>query len=379
MDEERKYCVYMHTNKENDKKYVGITCQKPETRWHYGKGYAPNKKQKQQNTVFYNAILKYGWDNFKHEILSENLTKDEAYKLEQELIILYNSKKPNGYNLTDGGYGTIGAIITEERRRKISESLKKRYETMESASKGRKLSPEHIEKLKNRPVKRGKDSAWYGRKHTEESKKKVSNGLKEYFKTHDNSHMSPVWQYSIGGKFIREWKSISSICKELGCDGSSISACCTGKYKKSGGFIWRYKGDSFEKYEVKRKNISGENSPYSISIKMFDFEGNFISLFCSIKEATNKTNISRDMISKCCKGITNMAGGYIWRFEADEFDKYKIEMPRKVVQYNLNNEKISEFKSCKEASRKTGLLYQQINNCCLSKIESYKGYVFKYE
>lgn len=57
------YCVYAHINKVNGKIYIGQTCRKPEYRWNDGKGY-------KECTYFYNAIEKYGWDNFDHEILA---------------------------------------------------------------------------------------------------------------------------------------------------------------------------------------------------------------------------------------------------------------------------------------------------------------------
>lgn len=64
------YCVYLHTSPTN-KYYVGITKQNPLKRWANGRGYCKNKH-------FYKAILKYGWDNFKHEIVFSGITKDEA-------------------------------------------------------------------------------------------------------------------------------------------------------------------------------------------------------------------------------------------------------------------------------------------------------------
>ena len=89
--EEKAWYVYKHTNLINNKSYIGITSQKPEYRWGYqGHNYLQQKK-------FYSAIQKYGWDNFSHEIILQNLTKEEALKKEAELIQQYNCIL-NGYN-----------------------------------------------------------------------------------------------------------------------------------------------------------------------------------------------------------------------------------------------------------------------------------------
>ena len=87
----------MHKNKINGKVYIGITYQNVKYRWRKnGVGY---KKQK-----FYNAIKKYGWDNFEHIILFENLTFEESCLKEQELIKKYNSNnRKYGYNHSIGG------------------------------------------------------------------------------------------------------------------------------------------------------------------------------------------------------------------------------------------------------------------------------------
>lgn len=75
------YIVYKHTSPSGGV-YIGITSQEPERRWRSdGSGY-------RQNTHFYNAIKKYGWDAFKHEILFEGLELDEALRIEKELIQL---------------------------------------------------------------------------------------------------------------------------------------------------------------------------------------------------------------------------------------------------------------------------------------------------
>ena len=93
---EKKYCIYMHKNKINDKVYIGMTSRKPEQRWLNGNGYKRQPK-------FFNAILKYGWDNFEHIILEDNIpTEKIALEKETFYIKKYNSVL-NGYNVTEAG------------------------------------------------------------------------------------------------------------------------------------------------------------------------------------------------------------------------------------------------------------------------------------
>ena len=60
--EEKTYTVYMHDNKINHKKYIGITSQDPEKRWRQGTNY-------KTCIAFQRAVDKYGWDGFDHIIL----------------------------------------------------------------------------------------------------------------------------------------------------------------------------------------------------------------------------------------------------------------------------------------------------------------------
>ena len=111
--EKRNWCVYMHTNLFNGKMYVGITGKGAKHRW--GKGY-------RHCTKMNHAIKKYGWDGFDHRVLVDNLTKEEAEEIEQNLIedlMLQDDKY--GYNITPGG---SAPIMTEETKRKISEANK---------------------------------------------------------------------------------------------------------------------------------------------------------------------------------------------------------------------------------------------------------------
>jgi hypothetical protein len=131
------YYVYIHIFP-NDKVYIGITQQKPLKRWNGGYGY---KNQK----IIYNAILKYGWNNIKHKILYENLTKEEAEQKEIELITKHNStNRKYGYNISNGG--NCKGALNEITKKKIS-----------IANKGKKRTEEQKEYIRRRCIEtRGK-------------------------------------------------------------------------------------------------------------------------------------------------------------------------------------------------------------------------------
>ena len=154
------YTVYQHKNKINGKNYIGITKQEPKKRW------GANGYNYKSSPYFYSAIQKYGWDNFEHNILFVNLTKEEACLKEQELIKQFNSANRDfGYNSTFGG---DIFIMNEETKQKISQSLignknglghpcsEEKKKKISEAQKGRKFTEEHKQKLseaaKNRHI-----------------------------------------------------------------------------------------------------------------------------------------------------------------------------------------------------------------------------------
>ena len=130
IEENRDFTVYKHTSPSN-KVYIGITCKDPTHRWRNGRGY-------EKNQYFWNAIQKYGWNNFNHEILFTRLTEKEAKLMEQMYIALYDSNNPNnGYNITLGGEGTLGLKTwkgrnhSKESKLKISKANKKSWDNAE--------------------------------------------------------------------------------------------------------------------------------------------------------------------------------------------------------------------------------------------------------
>lgn len=270
--EERKYCVYVHTNKINGKKYVGVTSLKPDDRWQNGRGYSHNK-------YFTNAIKKYGWsEGFTHEIVAENLSVEDAYQMERELIQHYDCMNPNGYNATSGG--EIGKEYSEETRKKIGENTRNQSEETrrkrsESAKarctdewrkavsdrmKG-KWSGENNPNFGNyaKYVERssksslhdsvsrvypliGEKNPMYGKKHTDESKEKISQNRKGKLEGKDNPRARQVVQLTKDGEFIRQWDYITQAADFFGVKPWNIITCCThpDKLKSAYGFKWMY-------------------------------------------------------------------------------------------------------------------------------------------
>lgn len=222
------YTVYRHTNRLNKKVYIGITSQEPESRW--GRG-GNNYKS---SPYFYSAIQKYGWDNFDHDILFTNLTREEACLKEQELIQEFNSmNRMYGYNATSGG---DIFIMNEETKQKISKSLrgnknglghpcsKEKKKKISDAQKGRKFSEEHKNKLseaaKKRHVpcsdeKRRKLSASYPRK-----KRVYCEELRQVF------------------------ESVQECGRQLNVPATCISKICKGKGKTAKGYHFKYFDDT---------------------------------------------------------------------------------------------------------------------------------------
>lgn len=197
------YYVYKHTSPTN-KVYIGITRVKPIYRWRNGKGY-------EECPRMYRAIKKYGWDNFKHEILFENLTKEEAEQKEIDLIAFYNSTDERfGYNLAKGGNSTKGYKHTEETKLKYSLTHKGKH-------------PWNYGK-KGYSVPNAK-----GKKRSAEVRKKMS----------ENRHKKAVAQYDLEGNLIAIYPSQIEAERQTGIANTNISMCCRGIYKQMNGYIWK--------------------------------------------------------------------------------------------------------------------------------------------
>ena len=221
MAENTNYCVYCHTNLINGKKYVGITCKKPEVRWQGGARY-------DHNSYFYRSIQFYGWDGFSHEVLHSGLTHDEACELEKRYIREWNLRDRNlGYNMTDGGEGCCGRVVSEETKKKQSESRK-------GIGLGKKLSEEHKAKI-SKALKGVPHPHKYG------NRKPISNEVRKVL---SDSHKMAVDMYTKEGVYVRSFACAADGAKYVGLKTcADINKCCTGRRKSAGGYTWRYSDD----------------------------------------------------------------------------------------------------------------------------------------
>ncbi len=159
------YKIYQHTLLVGPHKgwsYIGQTSlDNPNIRWQNGYGY-------KLCTVFWRAIKKYGWNNFKHEIIEDNIkTLKEANKRETYWIQYYHTwlddPQCKGYNATLGGNN----LVSEDVKVKISKSLV-----------GHPVTDE-MKKLYSENLKSGKGcyKYWQGKKRSAETIEKCRQAL----------------------------------------------------------------------------------------------------------------------------------------------------------------------------------------------------------
>lgn len=153
-DKMKVFTVYVHINKANNKMYVGYTGLNPEKRWNGGNGYSQQPK-------FYEDILKYGWDNFIHIIIATSLTKEEAMKLEGEIINTNKTYLPEyGYNThTNGTVDNVKPYVKGKSIRCVETG--ELFKTFNAAAKSKGLSSGScISRVLNNPSKTSGKCHW---------------------------------------------------------------------------------------------------------------------------------------------------------------------------------------------------------------------------
>lgn len=262
------HTIYIHTNKKDGKVYIGQTNQTDLTRrWGGGHGY-------RRCRYFMNAINKYGWNGFTHEILETGLTEEQANEREKYYISLYQSSNPQyGYNICSGGKAKT------------------------------EISPEGIQSLKER------------------------------FSGANNPIAKAVRIYDCEGNFVIECQTVSAAAKYLGCHSGIVVEVCKGAKATVKSHICFYKEDvgELQKLSVEQTVKPRDMRRKFKQVNRYAINGEYINTYSSIIGAANEIGIKQNAIVLACRGKYKSAGGYMWRYydsSTANIEPYHSDIPK---------------------------------------------------
>lgn len=261
--------IYLVTNFENGKLYIGQTVNTIEHRWndHISEAYNGNKS----NSLLHRAIIKHGASSFGICVLEEctdiNLNEREKYYI-KEYDTYYTHNK--GYNLTWGGEGNT------------------------------KYSDEEILYLWNQGYRNCEIARLLGAKDITISLRinsLIGKGAAQARRA-DSTKISVI-QYDLYGNYVRDWDGASIAEKELGLSGGSISRCCNKQRTNSGDFLWKKSNDDTP---VEELMLNYAKSNKCCMVDLIDDYGVIIKTYESGKAAELELGISRGRVSEVCNG-----------------------------------------------------------------------------
>jgi len=390
---ENNYYVYVHTSP-SGKKYVGVTRQSPERRWSHGFGYETNK-------YFFRAIKKYGWNNFKHEVLYSGLSRYDALHTEMRLIKEYDSFA-HGYNMSPGGEGLPGSILPGSAREK---SIQKRihrvdqyslngeficsYDSISDAHKITGVQASNISYCATGVRKYAGGYLWayhdsspnliddipdyYDTTHQNDSAQAIP--LADDFRSKCsyniwNGKTKQVFQYDLFGNKIAKWDSAQCAANELHLYPSCICSCLKGRLSSYRGYMWSYAGSGIKPYD-KTEVFSKSRTVLQIDIKTKSIIGTYKSLY----DAEKSTCIKAGLISGVCTQKKKTAGGYYWMYSDSKYQLKERNTNSKPIRCIETGE---IFKNAREVNDKLNISYKSVSLCCNGHIKYTHGLHFKF-
>lgn len=370
------YKIYVHINKINGKLYFGQT-KRNDVNLRFGK----NGIQYKKCPYFWNAIQKYGWDNFEHIIIFENLSKEMADIIEKELIKKYDTTNYSfGYNLSEGGGNNSSIIQKEVYQYSIDGILIKKWESAQHAGDNLNIIPSNISACCLRLSLTCGNYVW-----------SYIPLEKTYFQDINYSHCKKIKQYDKYGNYLNTYSSIKEASITVGIKIGSISNSC----KKHGlalthkKFRWTYFDDEID---MSRINDKVEGQP--ITVIQFSLNGQYIRTWESATEIEKELGYNHSNISACCNGRMKTYKGYIWKYKSNNIeyienidDYLKRKTPKeikryhkKVVQYDLNDNFIKLWDSALDANKHYAANEKStcVQACCRGDRKSAYGFIWKY-
>ena len=229
--------IYRIDNLENGKFYIGQTIQTLQRRWN---DHVSDTNNLSDDMVIHLAMRKYGVNMFTMEPIHivEYETKIELKNQLNELEIQAIEQLKPEYNTAKGGLGHAGLTIprfgadnhfygkkhTEEAKKRIGES-----------SKGRCLGIKLSEETKKK-ISEGKK----GDKHPLKNNPEFLLRAIQHMQSLIQSNKKRVSQFTDDDMFIQEFESVKDAAESINVAPSSVTICLKGRSKTSGGFKWKY-------------------------------------------------------------------------------------------------------------------------------------------
>ena len=271
----RTHYIYLITNKTNNKKYIGQTINfKTRIREHIWGG----KTKKPQ--LIDQKIKQYGKDNFTYELIEEIIGQKNADEKERYYIEKYNTMKPNGYNILEGGRSQFGAwnkkpILVYD----LNGNFIKEYECADD-----------LEKESNGKYQSNNRYARKSKTHRYKDiliKYKDDETIIKPFENIRKDKRKKVYQYDLKGKLINKYDSISIASQETNTNRTSIINCLKGIYKKANNYLWSYED---EKPIVHKDYLNNRKKP----IYCLNDDKKVICKYDSCKQAEISLNLKEN-------------------------------------------------------------------------------------
>lgn len=252
------FICYEITSSETSKKYIGMTGRGASVRiaQHFRDAMSGSR------LLLHKAIRKYGKETFSISVIRECETKEEAARLEVELIENLGTLNPGGYNMTIGGEGVV-ELCADGKRRK-SESAKARHRDPDFKARHlagiiRSRTPEVREKMskafKGRPMHPNAAKAILEAKKTPEYREIAREAAKrtwskpgykeEWAKAKLSKHIQKAARFPMrdDGLIFSSTRSAARYMVSEGWEKAApnnISLACGGRYKTSCGHAWSW-------------------------------------------------------------------------------------------------------------------------------------------
>lgn len=230
--------IYQLRNTSNNKRYIGLSNNVRRRKiYHYGR----LRKQLHDNTY-----LQRAWNIDPNAFVFEVIEYCDVSQLEDREIYWIShfdaTNRDYGYNILSGGNHLVGESASWWGRKHTSETKAKMSESARTRPSNRlPKSKEFVEHL--REICAGDKNPFYGRKHSPESLRVMSEKARMYHQTHKNPRCVGVVKLSESGELICTYPSVKEAATAVDRSYCVISDVCRGVQKTAAGYKWMYESD----------------------------------------------------------------------------------------------------------------------------------------